>query len=97
MSIGLRIKKIRQLLGKSQQELADEINITKQAISNMETDKSAPSINLLSKLLLDYGVNLNFVIGGSGCVFLSDETPKTSLKDTILKEVEQMLVERGIS
>ena len=37
--IGLRIREIRRLLNKSQQELADELNITKQAISNVENGK----------------------------------------------------------
>lgn len=97
MKTGLRIKKVRQLLSKSQQELADELNITKQAISNIETGKSAAGLNLLSKLLIDYGVNLNYIIGGVGNIFLKDEKVSDSLKQSILSEVEKMLVERGIS
>ncbi len=97
MSIGQRIKKIRKLLDLSQQELADELKITKQAISNMETGKSTAGINVLSKLLLDYNVNLNFLVGGKGSVFLDNEDNTASLKNTILKEVEKMLEERGIN
>ena len=96
MNIGQRIKKIRQMLDKSQQDLADELNITKQAISNIETGKCAAGINLLSKLLIDYNVNLNYLVGGIGSVFLVNESSDSSLKNEILKEVENMLYERGI-
>ena len=96
MKTGARIKKVRQLLNKSQQELADEVGITKQAISNIETGKSLPSFHLLCKLLVDYGINLNYLIGAKGSIFLQDEKPANSLKKTILKEVENLLKERGI-
>ena len=93
---GARIKKIRLMLKKSQQNLADELNVTKQAISNIETGKCSPSPQLLSKLLIDYGVNINFIIGEVGSVFIEDEKCTQSLKNQILKEVENMLIERGI-
>ena len=96
MNSSQRIKKVRQLLNKSQQNLADELNITKQAISNIETGKCAPSLNLLSKLLVDYSVNLNYIIAGIGEMFLNNETSNFELKKSIMNEVERMLKERGI-
>ena len=98
MNVGNRIKKVRQMLNKSQQELADELGVTKQAISNIETGKSAPGLNLLNKLLFDYGVNLNYIIGGLGNILVDkDNSVGNSLKESILNEVEKMLEERGIS
>jgi len=94
---GLRIKKIRQLLKKSQQELANELGVTKQAISNIENNKCAPGLNLLSKLLIDYNVNCNFIIAGVGSVFINDKESNKSLRLSILNEVEQMLDARGIN
>lgn len=96
MNSSQRIKKVRQLLGKSQQALADELGITKQAISNIETGKCAPGLNLLSKLLIDYNINLNYIVAGIGSVFLDNENSNNDLKNSILKEVEKMLEERGI-
>ena len=95
-NIGSRIKKVRQLLKKSQQELADELKVTKQAISNVETDKCAPSITLLSKLLLDYNINLNYLIGAKGSVYINDDKSSKTIRASILKEVEKMLSDRGI-
>ena len=97
MNLGLRIKKVRQLLNKSQQELADEMKVTKQAISNIETGKSCAGVNLLSKLLIDYNVNLNYIVAGRGSIFIDSEDSSASLKNSILKEVERMLSERGIN
>ncbi|MBQ8847474.1 MAG: helix-turn-helix transcriptional regulator [Candidatus Gastranaerophilales bacterium] len=96
-NIGLRIKNIRKLLNKSQEELASEVSLTKQAISNIETAKSAPGINLLSKLLLDYNVNLNYIIGGMGDIFITKDKTYESLRASLIKEVELFLDNRGIN
>ena len=95
-NIGFRIKQVRTLIGMSQQALADEVKLTKQAISNIENQKCAPSITLLSKLLIDYNVNLNFIIAGKGSIFIDDEKTAASIRKTIISEVEKMLDARGI-
>ena len=45
-----RIKILRKQLGFSQEEFAAKLNVTKQAISNMETGKSSPSPTILYKM-----------------------------------------------
>lgn len=95
--IGNRIKKIRKILNKSQTELAQELGLTKQAISNIEHSKSLPSISFLSKLLIDYGININYIISSVGEVFIDKEKNYKSLKESILNEVETFLNSRGIS
>ena len=66
-------------------------------ISNIETAKSAPGINLLSKLLLDYNVNLNYIIGGMGDIFITKDKTYESLRASLIKEVELFLDNRGIN
>lgn len=94
--IGNRIKKIRKLLNKSQEELALELGLTKQAISNIENSKSLPSISLLSKLLVNFDVNLNYVIGGKDSYFVSNQNDYSKLKNSLMKEVEEFLDSKGI-
>lgn len=96
-NLGLRLKKIRKQVGCSQDEFAQKLGITKQAISNIENSKSTPSVNVLSKLALDYNVNLNYLIIGKGSVYSLDDNSAISIKKSILKEVEHMLKEKGIS
>lgn len=96
-TISQRLKRVRKILNKSQEDLARDLNITKQAISNMEHSKSSPSIALLTKLLTDYGININYIVAGVGEIFLASEKSYTTLRSSLMKEVEQLLDSRGIS
>ena len=94
-NIGTRIKFLRKHLGKSQDELASILGITKQAISNMENSKSTPSPAVLYKMHTELDVNLNYIITGIGDLYISSKG-KEALKQTILKEVEALLDSKGI-
>ena len=90
-----RIKILRKQLKFSQEEFAAKLNITKQAISNMETGKSSPSPTVLYKMHTLLDVNLNYIIAGTGDIFITEKGNK-ALKASLLKEFEQMLKSRGI-
>ena len=95
-NIAERFKKIRKLLNKSQDELAKDLGLTKQAISNIENSKSLPGINSLSKLILNFDVNANYIISGKGAYFVSNEDNFVKLKKSLMKEVEEFLDSKGI-
>ena len=57
MNIGNQIKKYREQLKISQEELADKIFVTRQTISNWENNKNYPDIKSLS--LLSYNLNVS--------------------------------------
>ena len=70
MRIGVKLKKIRESKKITQQEVAHQLDISQKTYSNIESDKTTPSIIQLSKLsvfldfsLLDFlikeGINLN--------------------------------------
>ncbi|MBQ4646493.1 MAG: helix-turn-helix transcriptional regulator [Candidatus Gastranaerophilales bacterium] len=90
-----RIRILRKQLGMSQEEFASKLEVTKQAISNMENSKSAPSPAVLYKMHKTLDVNLNYIIAGSGDIFTTEKGNK-ALKASLLKEFEQMLKSRGI-
>ena len=50
MSIGSRIKELRIKRGITQEELAQQIGVTKGAIGNYENEVSSPKIELMYKL-----------------------------------------------
>jgi len=95
-NIGTRIKFLRKHLNKSQEELANILGVTKQAISNMENSKSTPSPAVLYKLHTELDVNLNYIITGVGDLYISAKG-KDALRNTILKEVEVLLSSKGIN
>lgn len=95
--IGQRIKMVRKILNKSQMTLANDLSISKQAISNIENSKSMPSVPILCKLLIDFNVNVNYLLTGEGEMFVNSDLKEISLKDTILHEIEKYLDNRGIA
>lgn len=91
---GQRIKKIRQALDLSQEEFGKIFDISKQYISLLEKDQTQLNNDKLVKLLFDYNVNLNYVIGGVGSMFIPQKFE--DVKTEILSEVNRMLQERGL-
>ena len=59
MDIGNRIKKYRESNKISQEELADKVFVSRQTISNWETNKNYPDIKSLSLLSNIFGVTLD--------------------------------------
>ncbi|MGG3450557.1 helix-turn-helix domain-containing protein [Domibacillus aminovorans] len=46
MELGDKLKKLRQENGYSQNQLADKLHVTAQAVSKWENNKSVPDVNL---------------------------------------------------
>lgn len=64
MNIGNKIKKYRENLGLSQDELALKVFVSRQTISNWETDKTYPDINSLTLLSKIFHVTLDEFVKG---------------------------------
>ena len=60
MEIGRQIRKYRQELKMSQEELAEKVFVTRQTVSNWENDKNYPDINSLLLLSSLFGISLEF-------------------------------------
>ena len=91
---GQRIRQIRQELKMSQEQFGAIFGAGKSYISAVENDKSKLSVDNLVKLLVNYNVNINYVLAGIGKMFIA---PKfEDVKDEVLAEVEKMLKEKGL-
>ena len=64
MEIGNQIKKYRNGLGLSQEELADKIFVTRQTISNWENEKNYPDIRSLVMLSTLFDISLDDLVKG---------------------------------
>ena len=83
MEIGNQIKKYRNELGLSQEELADKIFVTRQTISNWENEKNYPDIKSLVMLSNLFGISLdNFVKGDL-------EEMKKQIKESDIREFQR--------
>ena len=59
MNIGSQIKKYREQLKISQEELADKVFVSRQTISNWENNKNYPDIKSLSLLSYIFNVSID--------------------------------------
>ena len=64
MELGKQIKKYRQELQLSQEELADHVYVSRQTISNWENDKSYPDVTSLVLLSEIFQISLDNLIKG---------------------------------
>ncbi len=81
MELGKQIKKHRQEVQLSQEELAERVYVSRQTISNWENDKSYPDVNSLVLLSETFQISLDNLIKGDIEV----------MKDVIQKEeIENM-------
>ena len=59
ITTGKQIRHLRTQSGMTQEELAGELNVTRQALSNWERDVNEPDINTLKKICFLFGVNMD--------------------------------------
>ena len=64
MTLGERIKNYRQMVGLSQEGLAEKINVSRQAITKWENDSGIPDIDNLISLSKVMGVSLDELVMG---------------------------------
>ena len=91
---GARLKKCREYLNLSQDDIAKLIGSSSSYISLVENDKSKLSVENLIKLLLKYNINLNYLLAGIGQPFNLAEFK--DIKKDIINDVEKLLVKYGI-
>lgn len=62
MTLGQKIRKVRMLNGWTQEELAEIIRVYQYQVSNWESDKAKPSLDMLTALSEALGVTADELI-----------------------------------
>lgn len=86
-SVGKNIQKFRKIKNITQEELAESLCVTRQAVSNWETNKTQPDIDMLTKLSVVLEVSVEELIYGES---------KTKL-ETVKEEVTSGSGKAGLS
>lgn len=71
----MKLKELRKENKKTQQDVADKLNIAQQTYARYELETSEPTIDTLCKLADYYGVSLDYLIGrdfANEFVYLND-------------------------
>ena len=63
MSLGERIQQLRKARGLSQEQLADSLNVSRQAVSKWETDQSSPEIENILALSRVFLISTDELLG----------------------------------
>ncbi len=64
--IGARFRAVRQYLGITQSEIADQLNMNRASISKIDTGESAPNVKILNYLGRTHKINLHWLLTGEG-------------------------------
>ena len=63
-TLGKRIAALRREKGMTQEELAERLGVSPQAVSNWENGQSCPDISLLPRLAAIFGVTTDLLLTG---------------------------------
>lgn len=63
MNLGNKIKKIRYKYNLSQEEMANILEINRNYLSRIETNKSLPTAEILAKLALSFNISIDGLLG----------------------------------
>ncbi len=87
---GERIRKIRKHFNLRQQTFAEALNIKAAAISQLESDRTKPSLDTMLLITQKYGINLHWLLTGQGEMF--QEAPRIGEKaSNQLAELQRIL------
>ena len=78
--VGKRLKEIRAILESSQTHMARTLGIAQSTLSQIESEHSQPSFDVLSRLAARYAINLNWLILGDGDMFIRQPEAPTQLQ-----------------
>lgn len=80
-----RIHDLRAAQGLSQVELAKQLNVSKQTVSNWENDNIQPSVDMLVRLAKTFGVGTDYLLG-------LDQTPRLDVSGLSPKAVAHLVL-----
>ncbi len=92
MTLGERIKELRNKSNLSQEKLALELNVSRQAVQKWETDVCQPSLDTLNAIARLFNVNLDYLVNGKEIENKEDITGSENIQKTVLDKVDIILL-----
>ena len=62
MTLGEKIKKLRNEKGLTQKDLADQVHVTFQTVSKWENDENEPDVSTLRELAKLFGCSMDYLL-----------------------------------
>ena len=86
-SFGKRFSDLRKEKGFTQEDIANRLNVSNQAVSKWENDVSYPDISLLVEISEIFGVSVDYLLGKNIDTPVVLETTKKDINKMLLKMV----------
>lgn len=86
-----RLKEIRNKLGLTQQQLADEIGEKWHKIKDIETNKNKLSVNIADKIREKYSISFDWLLTGKGEMYLKDNSSQNIIGNNNITTEEQSM------
>lgn len=84
-TLGKRIAEQRKIKGMKQEELAEKLNVSAQAVSKWENDQSCPDISILPELSKLLGISIDELLTGE-----KEEQKVSILPESERKDISEM-------
>ena len=79
-----RIKELRKALGKTQQDFADSLELSRNFIAQVETGAKTPSERTLKDICREFKVNYDWLVTGTGEMFQDDDSDAQAIVDSVM-------------
>ena len=93
MMLGQRIKDCRQRCGLTQEQLAEKMSVSRQAVTKWESGQSAPSTENLFRLAEIFGTTVDFLLTEPE----SSPTPEAVVSDAAPEKIDACITPSGIT
>ncbi len=90
--LGARLQKLRRQAGMSQQELADQLHVSRQSISKWELGTATPDLDNLVRLSELFGVSLDELVLGTEKPQEASQQPAQPVEDLKIKRMRLCLI-----
>jgi len=87
---GLRLKKLREEKGLSQEEVASRLNFKKSTISGYERNVTTPSLEALKSMAIFYNVSTDYLLGLTDRAYIYLDGFSEDDKQSVAQIVEQI-------
>lgn len=92
MNMGEKILRLRRARGWSQEELAEQLNVTRQAISRWESESSKPDAVKITALCGIFGVSADYLLCTGTAVNASPMNQQTQLPQSADKSILHRMI-----
>jgi len=86
MTLGERIKELRNKSNLSQEKLVLELNVSRQIVQKWETDVSQPSLTTLNAIARLFNVNLDYLVNGKEILNKENITTLENIQNKMVPE-----------